>query len=179
MLIGQLCRVVALGVVTVGMTLGPTAAPAGAAIGSVSAKLTVKDNTPGAPSPPEPAPNCHVSVDGLVVMTQTEAQGLINSGHKVVVRVWGEDPVFDDLMLGPYYLTPINPAAVQTGYITVTPRGLTFHKHVVVNRFALNEDPESKAELYAGVRLVSSDGKTIRSGETPRLSADFNFRPPC
>jgi hypothetical protein len=169
----HLGRAVVLGLTAVGMTLGPAAAPADAAIGAVSAKLAVKNLSPLDDN------ICQLSVDGLVVMTQTEAQGLIDSGHKVVVRVWGEDPIYDDLLLGPYYLTPINPAAVQTGHISVTPRGLAFHKHVAVHRFKLDEDPESKDEIYVGVRLVNSDGTTIRSGETPRLSAEFRFQPPC
>jgi hypothetical protein len=157
---------VALGLTAIGLTV----APADAAIGPVTgAKLTVKSLGPIAVS-------CEVSVDGLVTMTQAEAQALIDSGHRVVVRVWGEDPIDDDLMLGPYYLTQILPRA--SGYIAATPQGLRFHKDTAVKGAQLNEDAGALGgtgdELYAGVRLVNAAGTTIRSGETNRVGG-HNF----
>ena len=155
------------------ITVGLSPAPASASIGAVSPRLTVGHQ------PNDTRGYCLVTVEGRVAMTQTEARGLVDSGHKVVVRVWGEDPVYDDLMLGAYTLGPINPAALQTGYISVAADGLHFHKHVVVSPFALDEDsgsdPASGDELYAGVRLVNSDGTTIRSAESNRVSSHFEF----
>lgn len=170
----RLGRILALGVAAIVLTLGLAAAPTEAAIGVVRAKLVIKPL----------GPNYHVSVDGVVKMTQAEAQGFINSGHKVVVRVWGEDPISDDLLLGPYFLTPGNSVAVQTGSITAMPQGLAFRWSRRATRGQLDEDyaPETSSvfdddDVYAGVRLVNSDGTTIRSGETNRQGS-VNFELP-
>ena len=159
--------------------ISPT--PAGAAIGPVTgARLSVEYLGPI-------AANCKVSVDGLVRMSQTDAQGLINEGYKVVVRVWGEDPLYDDLMLGPYYLTPILPGA--SAYIAATTQGLKLHSDTAVNGSRLNEDRDPgpggiSDELYSGIRLVNRSGMTIRSAETNRVGGhNFGFgcqgRPPA
>jgi hypothetical protein len=39
---------------------------------------------------------------GDVKMSPAEAQDLINSGHTVVIRLWGDDTFSDDLLNGPY-----------------------------------------------------------------------------
>jgi hypothetical protein len=160
---------VAVGLAALGMTLGTSPAPADAAIGIVRARLAAEYHHP----------NWNVSVSGVVKMTQTEAQGLIDSGHRVLIRIWGEDLIRDDLLLGPYYLTQFRG---RYGYITATPQGLAFQLSVVAKGSELDEDDDPWApgghndEIYAGVRLVNSDGATIRLRETNRLgSTNFGF----
>jgi hypothetical protein len=163
-----LARAVAPGLVAIGMTLGLSAAPADAAIGPVTgAKLSVTRAEVG----------YRVSVHGLVTMTQTEAQGLINSGYKVVVRLWGEDPFSDDL-LRTWVLTPVE----KYGLIPLwaNSQGLAFRISAPVSVHVLNEDTggcvfDTQDELYAGVRLVTSDGTTIRSAETNRWFGDYDI----
>jgi hypothetical protein len=164
----------AVALAAVGMIVGVSTAPADAAIGSVGAKLSVKYLS-------DPyGPDCEVSVDGLVKMTQAEGQALIDSGHKIVVRVWGEDPIYDDLLLGPFFLTRGNPW--NSRYIAATPDGLKLHLKVAVSSRDLDEDripnPGMRDELYAGIRLVNSAGTTIRSGETNRVGGHDFFSPP-
>ncbi len=91
------------------------------------------------------------------------------------MRVWGEDPISDDLLHGPYVVSArFAPGA--TAYITAAPEGFKFHKETVVSQSSLNEDtafPLEWDEIYAGVRLVDSGGKTIRSAETNREIGPF------
>jgi len=173
----RLGRTVLFGLCATGMTVGLSAAPAGSAIGPLSAKLSVKYiGFLGRNSI-----DCEVSVDGVVRMTQTEAQALVNSGHKVAVRVWGEDPIYDDLLIGPYVLR-WRAGTGYSEYIAATPEGLKFHLMDRVWAIALDEDsvgdPAGRDELYAGVRLVNSTGRTVRSGESNRVGG-YDFAGGC
>lgn len=161
---------VALALAVVATTVG-IAGSAHGALGPVSAKLSVKSSrTPS---------SCEVSVEGLVAMTQAEARTLLDSGHRVVVRVWGEDPIHDDLLLGPYILA--RGSVWSPSYAAATPTGLTLRLWVVVANTALDEDsypdPGLRDELYAGVRLVDPAGRTIRSAETNRVGG-YDFSSP-
>jgi hypothetical protein len=165
---------VAVGLAALAIPVGLWALPAGAAIGPVSARLTV--TFLGGTSEP-----CGVAVDGLVRMSQTEAQTLVDTGHRVVVRVWGEDSFADDLLLGPYTLTRRKPWNASQ-YIAAAPGGLKIHLRDEVYGSDLNEDlypdPAMRDELYAGVRLVDSAGRTVRSGESNRVG-EYDFGSGC
>jgi TctA family transporter len=138
------------------MTVGLSAAPANAAIGPMTAKLTVTPYKPG---------YHNVAVFGLVKMSQGEAQSLLNSGHRIVMRLWGEDVFYDDLLIGPYS-PQFGPAA--------TAQGLEFHRVMIgVNDNVLDEDPEGADELYVGARLVRPGGSTIKSVTTNRVTGRF------
>ena len=148
-------RAVVLGGAAIVITLGVSAAPAKADIGPGAAEFTVPPHKPG---------YHNVSVFGKVSMSQTEAQDLIDSGHKVVLRVWGEDTFSDDLQIGPYNATSLT---------SPVSNGLEFHKVLIgVNDNRLNED-WGRDELYVGARLVDSRGKTVRSFETNRVRGYF------
>ena len=136
------------------MTVGLQAAPADAAIGSMTAnlKVTPVDGQPGYK---------WVHVHGNVKMSQTEAQNLINEGHNVVVRLWGEDTFSDDLLMGPY-------TAVRGAYYD----GLWYSIAHKVPNSLLNED-WGQDEIYAGVRLNYPNGLTLRSAETNRVVGSF------
>jgi hypothetical protein len=142
---------------TLGVAAAPAdavaAAPADAAIGSLTAQLSMSRSG---------SYLYNVNVSGTVPMTQAEARSLIGSGHKVVYRLWGDDPVSDDFLWGP----------VDTELVS-TPLGLQFTGlGLTLNRSFLNEDndlPDYRDEIYAGVRLVDSRGATVRSRETNRV----------
>ena len=144
----------ALAALTIAVAAGAATggvAPAEAAIGPMTAKLTVSPYKPG---------YHNVAVFGTVKMPQAEAQALLASGYRIQMRLWGDDPWFDDLLIGPYY-PEFGPAA--------TPNGLEFHRVMIgINDRRLNEDPEGFDELYVGARLVNAAGQTIRSTETNR-----------
>ena len=62
-----------------------------------------------------------LTISGNLSMTRAEAQALIDSGHKVVVHVWGE---------GPY-----------TAKISATSAGLEYTKELVALGNGLLDDP--------------------------------------
>jgi hypothetical protein len=69
-----------------------------------------------------------LSIAGNLPMSQAEAQGLIDSGHKVVLHVWGE---------GPY-----------TATISAMPTGLEYRKELLaLGDAALEERPDVDAYL--------------------------------
>jgi hypothetical protein len=104
----------------------------------------------------------NVVVLGKVRMSRAEAQSMIGSGHKVMLRVWGDDLAYDDLLLAPY----------EAG-LTVTETGLEFsHVRFQLSNDLLDED-WGRDEVYAGARLVNAAGATIRAGETNRVKRYF------
>jgi hypothetical protein len=69
-----------------------------------------------------------LSIAGNLPMSQAEAQNLIDSGHRVVLHVWGE---------GPY-----------TAKIAATPTGLEYRKQLLaLGDAALEERPDVDAYL--------------------------------
>lgn len=148
-------RAVVLGGAAIVMTFAVSAGPANAAIGPGAAELTISPYSPG---------YHNVAVFGKVSMSQAEAQNLLNSGHKIVLRVWGEDTFSDDLQIGPY---------TATSFTSPVSNGLEFHKVLLaINDNRLNED-WGRDELYVGARLVDSRGRTVRSFETNRVNGYF------
>ena len=141
------------------LVLGLFAAPADAAISSMTARLAYSRGFDG---------RYTVRVTGVVRMPGSEARKLIATGHDVVWRLWGEDPVADDLLAGPL------PATVTT-FAGV---GLRFTGSVVLTGAELNEDAahapfDEIDDLYAGVRLVNSRSQTVRSVESNRVRGRF------
>jgi hypothetical protein len=132
------------------MTVAVPTAPADAAVGSMTANLRVTpvDGVPG---------YSWVHVYGQVGMSQIDAQSLINSRYNVVIRLWGDDPASDDLLMGPYDST------MSAGYY-----GLYYSIANKVPNSLLNEDWGGD-EVYAGVRLVQPNTVTLRSAETNRV----------
>jgi hypothetical protein len=136
------------------MTVGLPAAPADAAVGSMKPNLRI--------TPVQGQPGYKwVEVWGYVPMSQTEAADLIRSGHNVIIRLWGDDPASDDLLMGPY-----NPS-VWANY-----DGLRFAIASKVPNSLLNED-WGEDDIYAGVRLIQPNTLTLRSAETNRVYGSF------
>ena len=141
-------RIVAAAAATVAvMAVGLPAAQADASVGAMTATLQVN---------PTPLPGQQfVKVEGVVRMTPTEAQRMIDSRYNLVIRLWGEDGFSDDLLMGPY-----NPANVHADIW-----GLRFSTGNYVSNSVLNED-WGVDEIYAGVRLIRPDSTTLKSAET-------------
>lgn len=72
-----------------------------------------------------------LSIAGNLPMSHTEAQELIDSGHTVVLHVWGE---------GPYRAT-----------VTATPKGLGYCKELLaLGDAAVDSRPEVRAYVLRG-----------------------------
>jgi hypothetical protein len=154
-----------LGVATLGLSGAP---PANAAVGCIvstfSPHLTVARNIQ----------RWSVDVSGVIPMTQAQAQTLINSGHKVQWRLWGDDPVFDDFLFGP------DPMSIATSAgalgLSGTTQGLWFKGARVTTGGTLNEDdtfPDYHDELYAAVRLLNSSNGIVRCGKSNNVGGRF------
>jgi hypothetical protein len=141
-----------LGATAAALAVGLPTAQADAAIGSMTANLSIT---------PAESGYKWVHVHGNVPMSQVEAQSLINERHNVVVRLYGEDTFSDDLLMGPY--TAVSGANYD---------GLWFSIAHKVRNSLLNEDWGTD-EIYAGVRLLKPTGDTLRSDETNRVTGSF------
>jgi hypothetical protein len=133
------------------------AAPANASIGSMSASLSVSPAGSGL---------YNVRVSG-VVRTSTYAEAFtLSQQRSVVFRLWGDDPISDNLLWGPDYFAE---------YLA-RPDGMYFSANLVLRRSFLNEDnhwTDNRDEVYAGVRLLNSSGSTIKSAESNRVVSYF------
>lgn len=139
--------------------LGPVVESAAASIQSMSARLVYSRGFDG---------RYTVKISGVVRMPDSEAQQLMVTDHKVVWRLWGEDPVRDDLLAGPLPTT----VAAYRGV------GLWFRGSVVFSGGELNEDAahapfDEIDDIYAGVRLLNSPSVTVKAVESNRIHARF------
>jgi hypothetical protein len=160
-----------------------SAAPASATIGSLTAKLTVAKHPPGTPPNPDAeglrcqvwllqqvSYPCWVQVEGsLSTGSRLEAERLQASGHRILMRLWGDDPVSDDLLQRPYLFGfDVKPCCAATW--------TTFKWARWVNSRVLDEDHyPDRDEIYAGIRLVDSSGRTIRSVESNRVKLNMGL----
>ena len=173
--------------VAAGLMLGLPAAPAGA-VGKMKASLNIVHR---------PAYVCgdllcsareHLTVKATVPLSPGELPNL--AGYRIAIRVWGDDPVSDDLIRGPVYLpsqaqAPAKlspqciienqPGNVVGSYFYRVSEGLTIRGCLRESSMfrGLNEDdtfPDYGDEIYAGVRLLNPQGATVRSAETSRVT---------
>lgn len=154
-------RAVALASAVV-LTVGFSPARADAAIGSMTAQLTIYRL---------PGKLCGWVVSGVVRMPQAEAQNLLNNqGYRVIFDGWGDDPLSDNFIFGP------DPASVYA-----SAGGIAFKGSRRLPCSKNDEDDstfDEHDELYAGVRLVKGYrngvyGPTLRSEETNRIGGYF------
>lgn len=90
-----------------------------------------------------------VSVGGQVAGTYPQ-------GFDAVIRIWGEDEWFDDRL--------------ATTTTTSTPYDKYYGKTLLLSRATLNEDPEGRDEIYAGVRIYDRrTGSQAESVESNRF----------
>lgn len=107
-----------------------------------------------------------IPVDAVFPMSQAAAQDAINHGYTAQMRLWGDDPVSDDLRFT--YPQPITLSAQADG--------LHASRSARVARSVVNEDnswTDNHDELYVGVRIVGPNGATALSVESNRVGGYF------
>jgi hypothetical protein len=102
-----------------------------------------------------------IDVQGLIrtdPATLTGVQRLLDRGYRIRIRVWGDDPVYNDLRFGP-----------ATPDMYFARGGLGYRGQWYVGNSVLDEDDsffDDHDEIFANVRLLDPNGNTIRSGDT-------------
>ena len=164
-------------------------AVAAAAVGQMTASLSISR------LPDRPcgqlicAATDHLSVTATVPLSAGDLPDL--TGYRIAMRAWGDDPVSDDLLIGPHYIpykapstispTCIHenqPATAAYSYFYRVPGALKIRGCLRTSRMfrALNEDdtfPDYGDEIYVGVRLLNPQGGTVSSAETNRLTGRY------
>src|SRR5688500_7735731 len=143
-------------IVAVLVAVGVAPAAADAAVELAAPKLTITEVDRG-----ESQSDYDVVVTGRLFTSEIgESERLLASRHHFQVRLWGEDPVWDDLIRGPIkvFAKPVGTA-------------LDYQWSVRVSSNSLHEDPlpTDGDEIYASVRFVDSAGKQLRSRQTNRI----------
>lgn len=110
-----------------------------------------------------------VGVSGLIPMNQADAQGYINNGARMELRLWGADwPDGDDFRKGPYFTAN---EGGGPGQLWASPEGLRFSHWVVVYGGVLNEDVQSGDELYVHAKFIDGDG--VRQKNTNEVHGNY------
>jgi hypothetical protein len=91
-----------------------------------------------------------LSITGSLTMSKAMAERLIDNGYKIVVRLWGGDPSWDDMLTGPF-----------TARISATHAGLEFHKELLAIGNSRLAEHLSAGNLYVGARLVDANGAIV------------------
>jgi hypothetical protein len=144
-------------IAALGVAVAIDAAPANASIGSMSASLSISPAGGG----------LHNVVISGVVPTSSYSEALAlyysvyYSGYRIEYRLWGDDPIWDNLLFGPSGVSYYEAAD-----------GLHFYKSIQLKGKYLNEDWGGD-EVYAGVRLLNSTGSTIQSAQSNTVYGDF------
>jgi hypothetical protein len=76
-------------------------------------------------------------------------------GSRVVVRLWGDDSSYDDLLDGP----------ANADYFD----GFNFTRSFWIGDSTLDEDWDGQDEIYAGIRMYDSSGTQRKAAETNRV----------
>lgn len=134
------------------------AAPAEAAVGPMSASLSIS---------PAGGGFYQVEISGVVpTSSYSEALALHYNVYfgrnRVEYRLWGDDPSWDNLLVGPH---PVSSTDARAD-------GLYFYESFKLRGSWLNEDWGCD-EVYAGVRLLNSSGSTIQSAQSNTVYGDF------
>jgi hypothetical protein len=148
------------------LTICVAAPPAHGAVQSMTAGLTVTDAEPTVPG----STYWDVKVVGVVrTTTQQDVTELKGSGHRVIMRLWGDDPSYDDLLRGPFEATYFG-SSLGLGFTAkLRMRGIDLDEDIAT----LDPYIPGTDELYVGVRLVNSQGATVRLVETNRVRGNF------
>jgi hypothetical protein len=160
-------RVAAIAFAVAGFAAVSTAAPASAYMtANLSIGSTMQSDI------------CSVGLYGDFPMSKSEAQAKINAGYGVVVRIWGDDQYYDDLLAGPYRLGPYG-HTISYGQVWATDNGLQYVIRMDMTASRLNEDSvpgnpyDEMDDIYAGVRMVNKGGSTIAKVESNRVYGFF------
>lgn len=94
--------------------------------------------------------------------------GAYGKGYRFEYRVWGDDPVWDDLRKGPVHVQPLLQGPYSDADMLYISEKLD---NINVSRLLDEDDSpfDDRDEIYVAIRLVDSSGKTVRAGETNRV----------
>ncbi|GAA1017266.1 hypothetical protein Aple_094420 [Acrocarpospora pleiomorpha] len=156
-IVSRLGRGVALGAVMAFAGLGLAVTPANAAADTAVIAITK-----------QPGNYFKVTIDVVIGMTEFQAQQLKNTGHPIVLRVWGEDKVSDNVLYGPDSFKAYD----------VTKRGIELHTYYYFKSgTTLNEDSgwfdDEVDDIYVGAHLLNPAGSTLRSVESNTVHGRF------
>ena len=166
------------------------------AMGAMTARLSIRDVPKHICGQLICSARWDLTVDATIPLSPGERPNL--AGHRIAMRVWGDDPFSDDLLIGPVYIPyqdrgaasgpycPLDsddapadrPADLQVFYATASAlriRGCLRDFRSNSSR-PLNEDDaplDRGDEIYVGVRLLNPQGTTVRSDETNRAYGRF------
>jgi hypothetical protein len=126
----------------------------------VAASMAVGGVLIGSVSPAAAATTARLGIEfvenGVYRVTVSGSTSNI-SARKVVMRLWGEDYSYDDLLVGPY--------EACVGDIC----GWSFSYSFLVSDSTLDEDWDGRDEIYAGVRVYNRSGVQLEWAETNRV----------
>ncbi len=145
----RIARTMALGAAMAGLAIGVGTTPAHA--DAWSAHLEILHYNP--------YPYYWVAVDGHIPMSQWDAQGYINNGATVELRLYGADlgrwPDYHDLMYGPYFWG--GGWGGGSGQLWADADGIHFFRTVLLPCNYLNEDGDFD-ELFVNAKFIDGDG---------------------
>lgn len=156
----KITRMAAATAVAAGLTFGLGAVPAQAGP-SMSTNLEIRPY----PYYGSNTGKYWVTTWGLIPMNQYDAQGYINNGARMELRLWGADwPDGDDFLKGPYFTAN---EGGGPGQMWADWDGLHFSHSVIVSRSVLNEDSNSGDEIYVNAKFIDGGGgvRQKNSGE--------------
>jgi hypothetical protein len=179
------CRKIVLAVevvsIAIGLTMALTAGQA-KAMGPMTAGLSIHQLPSEACGNLVCAAGLVLTMNATVPLSPGEAPDL--SKHRILVRLWGDDPTYDDLQLPSQYINYGKPTAIEPrcgrfggSYFYAEPTALKIRwcrwaPTPDGNTSLLDEDTaffDDRDEIYVGVRLISPDTGTVRSDETNRI----------
>jgi len=117
-----------------------------------------------------PGEHCF-KMDGYIPMTQYDAQGFINNGAMIATTMWGDDPSYDDLLIGPVWGD--GNYAVGRPAMHSSTRGLEATWWTCTPSSTLDEDWGGD-ELYVDVSVYGGGGYgLIGYFETHRVNGNY------
>lgn len=148
-LIRNFSRVAAAAMIAVGITVG-LALPAQAATGVSHLNIFKKDSK-----------TYEVRVSAHFGMGQAQGNDYLARGARIELRIYGDDPSYDNLRMGPYK---------GTGDPWTEPSGVHLNSSVIVNSGVLNEDSGwyegAGDEIYVTAKFIAGDGRLIAESKT-------------
>ena len=103
-----------------------------------------------------------------IAMDQYETHGYLNNGAVLIVSMYGDDPTYDDLLLGPFVARLGTPGP----YIYATSQGIQVYWFGCTDTEVLDEDIGGD-ELYVDAVVFDGDGGVLRAFESHRVYGNY------
>jgi hypothetical protein len=106
--------------------------------------------------------------EDLIEMSEYDAHGYVNNGAVLRVAMWGDDPLYDDLLLGPF----VARRGTFDPRISATPQGIQVLWFGCTDTEVLDEDIGGD-ELFVEAVVFNGDGGLLRAFESPRVHGNY------